>query len=83
MTSTYSIRMTRGVYVVDAEDAERVLRAVETSEPHVLVNADALGDGLFRVPIRIVTAHVMSIAENAAIDACALEPGSPSLRVVQ
>ncbi len=75
MPCTYSIRMTRGVYVVDAEDAERVLRAIEAREPHVLVNADTLGDGLYRTPVRIVTAHVMSVAENISLD----EETSPNI----
>ena len=65
MEITYSIRLTRGAYVVSREDAERVLRAVEAREPHVLVEADTIGDGLYRTPLRVVTAHVMSVAENS------------------
>jgi hypothetical protein len=67
MDVTYSIRMTRGAYVVSRDDAERVLHAVEAREPHVLVDADTVGDGLYRNPIRIVTAHVLSVAENVAV----------------
>ncbi len=82
MACTYSIRLTRGVYVVGAEDAERILRAIEAGEPHVLVNADTLGDGLYRTPVRIVTAHVMSVAENIAADENALTDSPPRLRSV-
>ncbi len=83
MPSSYTIRMTRGAYVVSAQDAERILRAVETKESHVLVEADAIGDGLYRTPIRLVTAHVLSVAENIALTERAYGPaGSPSLRAV-
>ena len=69
--------------VVDSEDAERVLRAIEAHEPHVLVNADTLGDGLYRTPVRIVTAHVMAVAENVRVEEEVSPNIPPRLRSVQ
>jgi len=60
--------MTRGMYVVGADDAERVLRAIEDHEAHVLVNADTMGDGLYEVPTRVVIAHVMAVVENRSLE---------------
>jgi hypothetical protein len=84
MDCSYSIRMTRGIYVVSSEDAERVLHAVESGEPHVLVDADTFGDGLSHVPVRIVTAHVMSVAKNLpATDQAEGEGTRASLRLIR
>ena len=60
----YTIRLTRGMYVVNAEDADRVLAGIEAKAVHVLVSADTMGDGLYTCPVRIILAHVMAIVEN-------------------
>lgn len=62
--NTFTIVMTTGAYVVNEEYAEQVLAAVERRDPHVLVEADLLGDGLYHSPIRIVTAHVTAVVKN-------------------
>jgi hypothetical protein len=69
MEALFTINLSRGAYLVRAQDAERVLRAVEERAPHVLVEADLLGDGLHFAPVRIVVNHVISVLENGTEDA--------------
>ena len=64
MTESFTVHLTRGSFVVDITNAERVLAAVEAGEAHVAVMADRFGDGLVIQPVRIVTAHVVSVAAN-------------------
>lgn len=56
--------MTKGAYVVEAQDAERVLEAVTQRDAHVLVRADLTGGGEFFASIRLVVAHVIAVIEN-------------------
>lgn len=65
--TTYTVFLTKGAYVVKQPDAERILDAVERSEPHVLVSADLFGDGIHFAAVRIVTAHVIAITQNESI----------------
>lgn len=65
MESLYTITLTKGAYVVRGSDANAVLRAIEDQEPHVFVRADVLGEGTSFVSVRVVTAHVVSVIENA------------------
>lgn len=62
---TYAVVMTKGAYVVKSSCAERILEAVQQSEPHILVEADLLGDGMYYSPVRLVTAHVVAIVKNS------------------
>ncbi|MBC5815889.1 MAG: hypothetical protein GIW97_05030 [Candidatus Eremiobacteraeota bacterium] len=65
MSSTFAIVLSKGSYVVGESCALRVIKAIEDAEPHVLVNADLLGDGLCYSLVRLVTAHVIAIVDNA------------------
>jgi hypothetical protein len=69
MEVLFTINLSRGAYVVRLQDAERVLRAVEERSPHVLVEADLLGDGLHFAHVRIVVSHVISVIKNGTEDA--------------
>ncbi len=62
--------MTRGAYVVGRDEAERTLAAIEARVPHVLLDIDLLGDGLYRSKVRLITAHVISIIENSNVQEC-------------
>jgi hypothetical protein len=66
MEASYTVRLTRGSYVVDESDAVKVLQAIEERRAHVLVQADAFGDGLQLAPVRLITAHVVSVIANPA-----------------
>lgn len=50
-----------------SSDADLVLEAISSEHPHVLVQADILGDGLYFSPVRIVLKHVISIMENEKV----------------
>lgn len=80
MDRLYTINLTRGAYVVKGHDAERILEAIASSDPHVLVEADLLGDGLYYSEVRVVIAHVMSVVRNAQVDD--MQGGSRRLRLV-
>lgn len=83
MERSYTVRLTRGAYVVDEADADKVLKAVENQEPHVLVKADTFGDGLHFAPVRVITAHVISVIENlTAAEATVGDAPLPRLRVM-
>jgi tRNA U38,U39,U40 pseudouridine synthase TruA len=69
---SYTVYLTRGAHVVRERDAERILEAVESRAPHVLVQADILGDDLVWNSVRIIVAHVVSIVRN--------EPAAPATR---
>ncbi len=69
MERSFTVTLTKGAYVVNEVDAERVLEAVERDEAHALVQADTFGDGLHVASVRIVIKHVISVIEN---------PGRPS-----
>lgn len=73
---SYAIVMTKGAYVVSEDDALRVLEAVEQSQPHVLVCADLLGDGIAEHRVRIITSHVIAVVDSSNAHA------SPALRLV-
>lgn len=64
MGLSFTVFMTKGAYVVNEADAERVLEALDAGSAHVAVTADIFGDGLRSQPMRIVTAHVVSVATN-------------------
>jgi hypothetical protein len=64
MDHRFTVTLSKGAYVVNEEDAERILGAIAKKEPHVLVNADTFGDGVHIAPVRIVTVHVISVIEN-------------------
>ena len=63
----FTVNLTRGAYVVRSADSEKLLAAIEARAPHVLVDADLLGDGLYYSPVRIVVAHVISIVQNECL----------------
>jgi hypothetical protein len=69
MPGTYTVFMTRGAYVVDESAADAILHAISRGLPHVGIHADILGDGLCTHPMRIITAHVVSISANAGVQA--------------
>jgi hypothetical protein len=64
MSQTFTVILTRGAYVVRETDANKIMEAVRKSEPHVLVDADMIGDDLYYTPVRIVTTHVVAVAAN-------------------
>ena len=74
----FTIRMTRGMFVVSEDDANRVLEAVEKDETHVLVSADTMGDGLYVVPVQLIVSHVIALVENARLED--FEPAMPGER---
>lgn len=73
--------MTRGAFVVSEDDATRVLQAVENHEPHVLVSADTMGDGLYTNPVRLIADHVIAIVENPQDDGQPAMPGGDERRL--
>lgn len=74
MASLFTVVLTKGCYVVAQQDAEAVLKAVEDQQPHVLVRADLLGDGLVFSPVRLVTAHVIAVVANEQADPVGVSP---------
>lgn len=70
----FTINLTRGAYVVRQADADKILRAVEQNEPHILVEADLLGDGLYYSPVRIIVQHVIAVVKNKKSDAIDRKP---------
>jgi hypothetical protein len=64
MTDTFTLVMSKGSYVLDEEQASAVLQALEECTPHILVDADIAGDGLYRSAVRVVTAHVVALIRN-------------------
>jgi hypothetical protein len=69
MPPMFTVNLTRGAYVVNEPDAQTILDAVAKKEPHTLVRADILGDGIVFNAVRLVTAHIVSIVQNKAGDA--------------
>ncbi len=58
---SYTVFLTKGTYVVDASDAERIRSAVASRTPFVEVGVDLRCDGAAAHRAEIATAHVVTL----------------------
>jgi hypothetical protein len=59
----YTVFLTKGTYLVDAADAQRIRDAVEAGSPFVEVGVDLRCDGVAAHRAEIATAHVVTLIE--------------------
>lgn len=62
----YTVFLTKGTYVVDEADAQRIRDAVESRSPFVEVGVDLRCDGVVAHRAEIATAHVVTLVEVPA-----------------
>jgi 6,7-dimethyl-8-ribityllumazine synthase len=58
---SYTVFLTKGTYVVDESDAERIRSAVASGAPFVEVGVDLRCDGATAHRAEIATAHVVTL----------------------
>jgi hypothetical protein len=59
--SQYTVFLTKGTYLVDESDAERIRTAVASGAPFVEVGVDLRCDGAVEHRAEIATAHVVTL----------------------
>ncbi len=57
----YTVYLTKGTYVVDDADAQRIRDAVASSTPFVEIGIDLRCDGVVAHRAEIATAHVVTL----------------------
>jgi hypothetical protein len=60
-SKTFALILTKGVHVIDAENARILNDAIENNKAMVNVSVDLHGDGLRQTAVRIATGHVVMI----------------------
>jgi hypothetical protein len=86
VSSSYSVVLTQGGHTVRAEDAERILQAIEDGQKLVGVHVELYPGAVQVRPATLVTAHVMTVSPiEAPSDEASARAGSRStmLRVVR
>jgi hypothetical protein len=77
----YTVFLTKGTYVVDEPDAERIRSAVASGAPFVEVGVDLRCDGAATHRAEIATAHVVILVRVPdALDAPAAESRPANVR---
>jgi len=80
--SQYTVFLTKGTYLVDEPDAERIRTAVAERAPFVEVDVDLRCDGAVAHRAEIATAHVVTLVRvpEALPERTALETAPPNVR---
>jgi hypothetical protein len=77
----YTVFLTKGTYLVDEPDAERIRSAVASGVPFVEVGVDLRCDGAVAHRAEIATAHVVTLVRVPdAREPAAAEPRAANVR---
>lgn len=76
----YTVVLTKGTYVVDEPDAERIRSAVASGEPFVEVGLDLRCDGAASHRAEIATAHVVTLVRVPEARETARDVAAPNVR---
>jgi len=78
---SYTVFLTKGTYVVDESDAERIRSAVAARAPFVEVGVDLRCDGASAHRAEIATAHVVTLVRVPdALEVPPADAAPPNLR---
>ncbi len=64
MEPSYTLVLTKGMHLIDAEAAVCVRRAIETKQLLVELRISFLSDGVCHTPAEIATAHIIGLLKN-------------------
>lgn len=80
--SQYTVFLTKGSYLVDESDAERIRSAVAERAPFVEVGVDLRCDGATAHRAEIATAHVVTLVRvpDALPEFPAIDASAPNVR---
>ncbi len=76
----YTVFLTKGTYVVDEPDADRIRSAVASGTPFVEVGVDLLCDGAAEHRAEIATAHVVTLVRVPEARPAEFEPCAANVR---
>lgn len=76
----YTVFLTKGTYVVDEPDADRIRSAVASGEPFVEVDVDLRCDGAASHRAEIATAHVVTLVRVPDVRELASDVPAPNVR---